>query len=849
MENKRNDASTTTSTIKRRTDTANFRFLLVADLHLEQPPALPDELPEAIRTKLLETAFPRLERMVDAAISQRVDAVFIAGDLLQVERSGPRMVLFLLEQLERLATRKIQVYWAGGAVDQPDRWSAVEDLKLPENVHVFPEKQFQTFWIPKNGSTDGKIVARVVGLSRSPDHDSLPRTIRLEPLPLGLSSLSLSRLDSSSLDLSPSGGSENVSSSMSPKSISSDIGTTDTESVAAHAATAHSGTDVAEAKKGDNTSNGQTSNGQRGPNVTIGAEATRREDRTIGESARVATVVLLWGPNAPRMIRHHYQPQLEAESRLASGNSRSSNIPVIPVHFWALGGRHLRGMRRLGETVLHYPGTPQGLMPEQVGTHGVSLVELDLTQQDLRKRVRVSLLPTDPVRWMSEEIRLEPGVTTAMIEQRLRERLRQLMETAEETSLMVTWKLFAEVTTIRMLRRGYATELLRLLRGDAQQWEAIHRGAANFVWNVAVEPILVGTPEKILVPETESMLRDYFAEIREIEKLAFPKGTPYDPLLDDPILPDLHSDPENDFDPDNDLAIGQDSRNGDTRETLSDDGSTWPNESSSTVPHIAVAPQSSLSSSSLSLPSRTLSEKRKNSPELSALRALESTDYPYRPQGIAEQFVLLDDFVGFSEHWADAAPSDGESPSNINTLADTASTIHSADQAKDSLSSEANGPAPAEPNLSPAPVRTSSLSDIPERPEMSEMVSTKETFIPGGDPVRWYQWLRRAAAWNETAPAMRNLLREAAMMGVDLLDHEDELNDGGKMRGLGGVKPRDGESRTAPRLSGEGLKVERSSRESANVPVVSRQDSKSQANETAFGDISRSRKGNQEDKR
>ena len=224
IENERNEAPTTTLPIKRTS--ANFRFLLVSDLHLEQPPALPKDLPEAIRTKLLETAFPRLERIVDAAISQRVDAVFIAGDLLHVKRSGPRKVLFLLEQFERLATRKIPIYWAGGAVDQPDRWDAVHDLQLPENVHVFPEKRFQTFWIAKNGSTDGKIVARVVGLSRSPDHDSLPRTIRLESIP--------------------------------PERIET------------------------------------------------------------ASTKGIATVVLLWGPNAPRMIRHHYQPQLAAEANLTS---------------------------------------------------------------------------------------------------------------------------------------------------------------------------------------------------------------------------------------------------------------------------------------------------------------------------------------------------------------------------------------------------------------------------------------------------------------------------------------------------------------------------------------------------
>src|SRR5688572_18235497 len=140
-----------------------FRFLHASDFHLERPPAGLAELPDHLRELLIEAPYRAAGNVFDAAISNEVDFVLLAGDLVAPERSGPRGILFLREQFERLAAENIDVYWVGGVVDAVHAWP--HRIAWPANVHLFSADQPARFAVVK----DGRQICEIVGQSSTPD--------------------------------------------------------------------------------------------------------------------------------------------------------------------------------------------------------------------------------------------------------------------------------------------------------------------------------------------------------------------------------------------------------------------------------------------------------------------------------------------------------------------------------------------------------------------------------------------------------------------------------------------------------------------------------------------------------
>ncbi|MBX7167838.1 MAG: DNA repair exonuclease [Pirellulales bacterium] len=157
-----------------------LRFIHTSDLHLEQPLYGVPEVPEHLRDVFLETPYLAAERVFEAALSEQVDFVALAGDALHPRRGGPRALEFLCEQFTRLNERGIAVFWAGGTVDTPASWP--HELALPPNVTVFPAQHLTAFPVYR----EGRLIAQVVGASRAgrgtlatddltPDNADLPR--------------------------------------------------------------------------------------------------------------------------------------------------------------------------------------------------------------------------------------------------------------------------------------------------------------------------------------------------------------------------------------------------------------------------------------------------------------------------------------------------------------------------------------------------------------------------------------------------------------------------------------------------------------------------------------------------
>ncbi len=117
--------------------TDTVRFIHTADLHLDSPlrslaarnPELGELLRDASRTLL--------ERLIDTALEEQVDALLIAGDLFDGEQQDVHTAMVLQRELRRLQAQDIPVFIIWGNHDAETRFLENNILELPDNVHAF----------------------------------------------------------------------------------------------------------------------------------------------------------------------------------------------------------------------------------------------------------------------------------------------------------------------------------------------------------------------------------------------------------------------------------------------------------------------------------------------------------------------------------------------------------------------------------------------------------------------------------------------------------------------------------------------------------------------------------------
>ncbi len=137
-----------------------LRFVHASDFHLEQSPHGLSDVPDHLREMLLEAPYQAAGNVFDTAIVEEVDCVLLAGDIVNAKLAGPRALVFLAEQFERLAESGIEIYWAGGRVDPPRTIRAATDW--PANVHLFAAGDTEEFVHHR----DGQPIAHIVGCAR-----------------------------------------------------------------------------------------------------------------------------------------------------------------------------------------------------------------------------------------------------------------------------------------------------------------------------------------------------------------------------------------------------------------------------------------------------------------------------------------------------------------------------------------------------------------------------------------------------------------------------------------------------------------------------------------------------------
>ncbi|MEC9091486.1 MAG: DNA repair exonuclease [Planctomycetota bacterium] len=139
-----------------------LKFIHASDLHLERSFSGVGDLPDSIRTVLVDAAYTAAERIFDQAIGERVDFVLLSGDVADIDHCGPRGISFLLEQFERLKENGIHVYWAGGEHDQLERWPTM--ISALENVHLFSSPLVEKVVHRR----EGKVIASIFGTGYAP---------------------------------------------------------------------------------------------------------------------------------------------------------------------------------------------------------------------------------------------------------------------------------------------------------------------------------------------------------------------------------------------------------------------------------------------------------------------------------------------------------------------------------------------------------------------------------------------------------------------------------------------------------------------------------------------------------
>lgn len=115
-----------------------IRFIHTADLHLDRPFDGLTHLPESLRHRSADSTFTALTRLVTITLHEQPDFLIIAGDIFDNSHRSIRAQRAFVHEMKRLHDASIPVFLVYGNHDFLNKeWN---HLRLPDNVHVFPEK-------------------------------------------------------------------------------------------------------------------------------------------------------------------------------------------------------------------------------------------------------------------------------------------------------------------------------------------------------------------------------------------------------------------------------------------------------------------------------------------------------------------------------------------------------------------------------------------------------------------------------------------------------------------------------------------------------------------------------------
>ena len=138
---------------------SNLRFVHAADLHLDSPfTGLKTATPSHVSARLLNATFDAFGAVIDLCLSERVDALLIAGDIYDAADRSLRAQLRFVDGLKRLDAAGVRSFICHGNHDPLNGWQA--RLDLPAGCHQFGE---QVEAVPFDPNDPAR--ATVVGIS------------------------------------------------------------------------------------------------------------------------------------------------------------------------------------------------------------------------------------------------------------------------------------------------------------------------------------------------------------------------------------------------------------------------------------------------------------------------------------------------------------------------------------------------------------------------------------------------------------------------------------------------------------------------------------------------------------
>src|SRR6202051_615422 len=120
-----------------------MKFIHCADVHLDTPLQGLAQYPGAPVDEIRNATRRAFEKVLNAAISEKVDFVIIAGDLYDTGLKSFESALFFNKQMARLKDAGIEVYLIYGNHDAASK--LIKQLRPPKNVHIFRSTEPQSF--------------------------------------------------------------------------------------------------------------------------------------------------------------------------------------------------------------------------------------------------------------------------------------------------------------------------------------------------------------------------------------------------------------------------------------------------------------------------------------------------------------------------------------------------------------------------------------------------------------------------------------------------------------------------------------------------------------------------------
>lgn len=147
---------------------------------------------------------------------------------------------------------------------------------------------------------------------------------------------------------------------------------------------------------------------------------------------------------------------------LTHGEYESSTLTGTHVRYWAMGGRHKGAKLEKPDTVVVYPGTPQGRSPQESGGRGFKICRVDASG-----KLRVQSMEADRVRFMPQKVAISEQVQLAELKNELSERALKIIADTTHQIVLSTWFLSTDGEFNPAIRKpAWKAEVLEWLRDE-----------------------------------------------------------------------------------------------------------------------------------------------------------------------------------------------------------------------------------------------------------------------------------------------------------------------------------------------------------------------------------------------